>query len=83
MLLDLPWDQSPCAGGLSVVTPLECNFCVRLTQWRFVGADTTPWWKAGAKRVAREYAPDSTWAWGMNGLARDGTAEPVSRDQIP
>ena len=43
---------------------------------------TTPWRKAGGKRGAREYAPDSAWAWRMSGLTRDGTAEPVSRDQI-
>ena len=82
MLLELPWDQWPCAGGLSVVTPLERNCCERLTRWRFSGAYTTPWRKAGGKRGAREYAPDSAWAWRMSGLARDGTAEPLSRDQI-
>ena len=75
-------DQWPCAGGLSVVTPLERNFCERLTQWRFSGVNTTPWWKAGGKRGAREYAPDLAWAWRMSGLTRDGTAEPVLRDQI-
>ena len=67
MLLELPWDQWPCASGLSVVTPLERNFCERLTRWRFSGVDTTPWRKAGGKR--------------MSGLTRDGTAEPVSQDQ--
>ena len=71
-----------CAGGLLVVTPLEREFCVRLTRWRFYGADTTPWRKAGGKRGAREYAPDSAWAWRISGLTRDGMAEPVSRDQI-
>ena len=25
MLLELPWDQWPCAGGLSAVTPFEWN----------------------------------------------------------
>ena len=44
--------------------------------------DTTPWRKAGGKRGAREKAPDSAWAWRMSRLTRDGTAEPVSRDQI-
>ena len=82
ILLELSWDQWPCAGGLSVVTPLERKFCVRLTRWRFSGADTTPWREAGGQRGAREYAPDSAWAWRMGGLTRDGTAEPVSRDQI-
>ena len=83
MLLELPWDRWPCASGLSVVTPLERNFCKSLTRWRFSGDDTTPWWKAGGKRGVREYAPDSAWAWKMSGLTREGTAEPVSRDQIP
>ena len=27
MLLELPWDQWPCASGLLMVTPLERNFC--------------------------------------------------------
>ena len=54
MLLELPWDQWPCAGGLPVVTPLERNFCESLTRWRFSGAETTPWRKAGGKRGARE-----------------------------
>ena len=48
----------------------------------FSGVDTTPWRKTGGKRGARECAPDSAWAWRMSGLTRDGTAEPVSRDQI-
>ena len=74
--------NGPCASGLSVVTPLERNFCKRLTRWRFSGVVTTPWWKAGGKRGAREYAPHSAWAWRMSGLTRDGTAESVSRDQI-
>ena len=82
MLLELPWGQWPCASGLSVVTPLERIFCERLTQWRFSGVDTTTWWKVGGKKGAREYAPDSAWAWRISGLTRDGTAEPVSRDQI-
>ena len=76
-------NEWPCAGGLSVVMPLERNFCESLTRWRFSGVDTTPWWKTGGKREAREYAPDSAWAWKMSGLTREGTAEPVSRDQIP
>ena len=46
---------------------IERNFCVRLNRWRIFGADTTPWWKAGGKRGAREYAPDSAWAWRMSG----------------
>ena len=54
MLLELPWDQWPCVCGLSVVTPLERNFCERLTRWSVSGADTTPWRKAGGKRGARE-----------------------------
>ena len=48
------WDKWPCASGLSMMTPLERNFCVRLTRWRSYGADTTPWRKAGGKRAARE-----------------------------
>ena len=82
MLLELPWNQWPCASGLSVVTPLKRKFCERLTRWHFSGADTTPWRKEGGKRWAREYAPDSARAWRMSGLTRDRTAEPVSRDQI-
>ena len=27
-------------------------------------------------------SPDSDWVWRMSGLARDGTAQPVSRDEI-
>ena len=42
MLLELPWDQWPCASGLSVVTPLERNFCERLTRWHFSDARRLP-----------------------------------------
>ena len=42
MFLELPWDQWPCVCGLSVVTSLDRNFCVRLTRWRFSSPGTNP-----------------------------------------
>ena len=30
----------------------------------------------------KEKIPDSAWVWRITGLTRDGTAEPVSRDQF-
>ena len=50
----------------------------RLTVYRL-----TPSLKVGGRRGAREGAPDSAWVlWKMNGLTRDGMAEPLSRENI-
>ena len=55
MLLELPWDQWPCAGGLSVVTPLERNFARDLPDGTF----PVPIPHRGGKREERE-GPVST-----------------------
>ena len=38
--------------------------------------------RRGNQEESREQALDSAWSMEMSKLARDGTAEPVSRDQI-
>ena len=50
----------------------------------FLDAFSHPCIHAGiGKKRSPRVAPGSVWGWAMNGLTRDGTAEPVSRgDQI-
>ena len=38
--------------------------------------------RRGTREESRKHALDSAWSMEMNKLTRDGTAEPVSRDQI-
>ena len=38
--------------------------------------------RSGTREESREQALDSAWSMEMNRLTRDGTAEPVSRDQM-
>ena len=37
--------------------------------------------RSGTREKSRKQAPDSAWSMEMSRLMRDGTAEPVSRDQ--
>ena len=74
----------PCAGGHSAVNAIGTHsrdlINSGLTRWRIENKWTRPW-KSGEK--VREQAPYSAWVvWRMSRLARDSTAEPVSRDQI-
>ena len=36
----------------------------------------------GRNPVSKRQINDSAWMWRMSGLARDGTVEPVSREEI-
>ena len=38
--------------------------------------------RGNREELRDEQAPDSAWVWRMSRLTRDGTAEPVSRDQV-
>ena len=38
--------------------------------------------RSGTREKSRKQALDSAWSMEMSRLARDGTAKPVSRDQI-
>ena len=38
--------------------------------------------RSGTREKSRKQALDSAWSMEMSRLTRDGTAEPVSRDQI-
>ena len=38
--------------------------------------------RSGTRKKSRKQALDSAWSMDMSRLARDGTAEPVSRDRI-
>ena len=38
--------------------------------------------RCGTREESRKQALDSAWSMDMSKLTRDGTAEPVSRDQI-
>ena len=38
--------------------------------------------RSGTRKKSRKQALDSAWSMEMSWLTRDGTAEPVSRDQI-
>ena len=44
-----------------------------------------PSWKAGGREAPRsrhQIDESASWVWRMSGLTRDGTAEPISRDQV-
>ena len=77
-------DYWPCAGGLSAVNAIGTQLCdpinSRLTRWRMAVLNIwTPPRKSGRiPRVSTRFSLSME----MSRSTRDGTAEPVSRDQI-